>query len=425
MNILHTAQHQIVASSEKGVRLGSIAAARAGWGQPVSNTDLIAYYQAAGHDPTSIAPLFDQTGFEHGYYSPPDSHIYSDEVQEWHVQAGAHLARRVIAARGWDALDILIIASSTTTNWVPSAIQSRLAEDGIQIRQTQLYAQACNGALAGINDLIRTPHRRGQRAVVVGMESLTGLMCDLDDPTTMRTFGNGGGAVAFIVGEEIEHIVGRSVAEYDVAGVLRGPQVFQLPTTPSPDYDWYELAGTETADKFIASADGVFMSVPPSPDRLKLVMHGLSTLHFFAKRVPPLVYDVVQRYRAGYQASYGDLGVPFSHQPSRPVTTYVNQELARLLLEGDGVPIAEVRRVVKRLGADEVAAYLQARGLPVLSIPWVMNRTGFNNVSAGTSMVTLVQMIEDGTLQLEQATPVVGFGIGSVIQADVWRFMAG
>jgi 3-oxoacyl-[acyl-carrier-protein] synthase III len=82
------------------------------------------------------------------------------------------------------------------------------------------------------------------------------------------------------------------------------------------------------------------------------------------------------------------------------------------------------RRLGKRASNDEIAQELGIEHYAPVQIPWIMSRTGFNNISAGTSLVAMVTMIEEGLIKPKDVLPVFGYGIGSVIQADVWKFDA-
>ncbi len=412
--------------SEKLVRFGPIAVCRAGWGTPVDNERIIGHYVRLGMDEKQVREDVTRTGFKSGYYFPRTNQLLSEETQGGHALWAAGMAERVMQARGWDHIDIFVLASTSTCNYVPGRAADILRSRGYHVDHSMLYAQACNSALAAINDMCRTPELHGIRAVVVGMESLTGSMADFDDPITLRTFGNGGGAIAFIPGHEIQHINGRTQAEYDLQGVISGPLPFRL---PEPEDQialppWYEVVGERTVEKCVRSAEGVFMEPPHNPKE-KLLMHGKATLMYFAKRVPPLAVDVVVTYQNRFRAQYGPLTTPISHQPSHPVLIFINHELLRMGMEAVGVDRRDARQLSKRASAAERDSALKEMGItgfePV-QIPWLMDQTNFNNVSAGTSLITLVQMIENGMVRTHTATPVFGFGVGSVIQADIWRF---
>jgi 3-oxoacyl-[acyl-carrier-protein] synthase III len=419
-------QNGFAPGSEKLVRLGNIAVVQAGWGYQLDTDSILQQYRGNGYDIEKITESMLQTGFTHGYYYPLSRSTFDDETQAWHIKCAANLAERVARERNWDSIDILILGSSTTYRESLQGLVQELAQRGITVGEAQIYVQACNSALAGINDLCRMPEYHGKRAVVIGMESLTGGdVYDFERPNTIRIFGNGGGAVAFIPGVEIQHINGRTIAEYDYQGVITGPQACPVSTITDriEPPAWYETVGDYTDGKLVASKDGIFIEIPPSEDS-KLRMNGMSTLAYFAKRVPPLALDVVNTYYTEHAEQYGNLQNPLSHQPSLPVITFVNNDLMKAQLADVGIDTRNARKLARNGTLQEIRAAMAARGHdhdPV-QIPWVMEGTGFNNISAGTSVITLVKMIEESMIEPNVPLPVFGFGIGSVIQADIWRF---
>lgn len=411
--------------SEQLVRLGSMAICQAGWGEPLTNAQLISHYVGIGWDYDEVCEMILGTGFKQGYYFHPEVELLSDEIQERIAHYAAMLAARVARVRDWDKIDVLILGSSTSCNSVLPRTTEILAEQGISVEFAQFYTQACNGATAGINDLCRNPEMHGLHAVVIGMETLSCSRLDMDTPITCRTFGNGGGAIAFIPGVEIQHVTGRTVAEYDTQGVIIAPETVKIPPPDQriPPPAWYEIVGDVTPEKFAATDLGIFMEIPRTDDG-RLKMNGMATLAYFVRRVPPLAVDVVQTYKQHYQDQYGPLSTPFSHQPSLPVMTFVNQELIRLQLEAIGVDHRQARNMTRRMNADERAEYLKDNGFEEfdpIQIPWMMGDTGFNNTSAGTSLVAMINMIKEGLLKTGTTIPAFGFGIGSVIQADIWH----
>lgn len=413
--------------SEQLEKLGDIAVFRAGWGIPLRNEDILIFAQLRGHtDLVALSESLNATGFANGYYSPFTVNHRSAEVQRWHVIYATELTRRVMEARGWDSLDILILGTSTSDLSLLDNVRAELKAYGLNVDQIKLYVQACNSAIAGITDICRDEAYHGKRAVVVGFETLTGDATNQDDLNTVRIFGNGGGSIAFIPGQEIQHIVGRTVVEYDTEGVILSPQscpVYDIPDTDRrPLLPWYEIIGDATPQHFAVTDYGVMVQLPPSQSN-KLIMNGIATLAYFAKRIPPLATQVLQTYRTHFRQQYGELSTLFGHQPSLPVVTFINHDLVRLALEERGIDRRTARRMAKRQTPAEIADELGLRDFQPLQIPWVMDRAGFNNISAGTSLAALVTMFAENLIRPNHPLPVLGYGIGSVVQADVWQFV--
>ena len=200
-------------------------------------------------------------------------------------------------------------------------------------------------------------------------------------------------------------------------------------------------------------------------------MDGRRTYQYFASTpVASLIWEVMHTYQVEYAAHYGPLATTIGHQPSKPVVDGLNRALFQLVLEsheaipmamatamGTAIPTVTVTamatgmktgmataipmgsvmangnghglsrqelRALLRADVVERALHLRRLGVPALplSIPWVMDGTGINNVSSATSLVALEALagqraIRPGTVHL-----VVGLGIGASYQAHVIRF---
>ncbi len=409
-------------------RLGPLVAVRAGWGTIVDNPTLIRHYVAHGWDAEAAQLAIETTGFTHGYYFPPDNDIFSDETQAWHVSYVVQFVQLLCQARGWDGVDVLAVGSCSSRNTIHVEAQEQLYKLGVAVKSARLYGQACNAALSAMDDLLRDDSLRGARAVVIGLETLSGGRIEHENPTTIRIFANGGGGLAFVVGQEVDFVTGRSVVEYDTRGVVAGANVCELPP-PSQRIrppTWHEKQGPQTQDKLFGTPDGsLFLHLPHTDDHI-FRSDGMATAAYFARRMPPIVLDVYQHYQREFAARYGPLADhPFSHQPSRPVIDFLNTEVRRLWLAQQGLD-TKTARTLSRLAGVQRHHVLADMGLqlpPLPQIEWYMPQTGFNNTSAGTPMVILVQMMNAGLLHPNRPTPMFAFGVGSVIAASVWRFL--
>jgi hypothetical protein len=426
--------HAFAPGSLATARLGKIAVARAGWGHPVDNALLIRHFVAHGWDVDDASEQVFSTGFTSGYYYPLDNDIYDPDTQAWHTTYAANLAARVAAMRGWDTLDLLVISGCSMLNTIHHDVVRVLRERGVQVDTARLYAMACNAGMSAIDDILREaapgqPYH-GLRVVVVGMETFSGGRMDYDNPITVRTFANGGGAIAFIPGVEIEFIMGTTVVEFDQRGVVSGPYPCKLPPPAARRAApaWYTFADDDSRDRLYTTAAGdLYMQLPYSDDG-RLRSDGMATAGYFARRVPGVVMEMVTAYRAQFAATYGALApIAYSHQPSGPVIAFLMQELTRHNLLSQGIEKRRARKLA-RLTDSTLHDTLRAEGVTLPTIPridWFMPRTGFNNTPAGTGMIVLHQMIVDGTLAVGRPVAVYAFGVGSVISASVWRFCVG
>lgn len=409
-------------------RLGPIVAVRGGWGTPIDNPTMIQHYITHGYDPAAAQAAIETTGFTSGYYFPADNDVLSDETQAWHVDYVVQFVEMICAERGWDGIDILVVGSCSSRNTIHLDVQAVLCQRGIKVDSARLYGQACNAALSAMDDILRDDSLHGARVIAVGLETFSGGRIEHENPITIRTFSNGGGAVGFIAGEEIDFITGRSVVEFDRRGVVAGAEVCELPPAEQriAAPTWHEIVDDYTADKLFSTPNGdLFMQLPHTDDAV-LRSDGMATVAYFARRMPSILLDVYATYHNEFADEFGPLAAhTFSHQPSLPVIGFLNTEVVRTYLQSIGLPTKQARKL-SRLAPDARDHALTELGLTLPTLPsidWYMPRTGFNNCSAGTPMVILVQMMRDGLLQPGRPTGMFAFGVGSVIAASIWRFL--
>lgn len=419
-------------AKEKLSLLGKIPIMYASWGKPITYEALKKHYRGTPLWTEEVADMIEKVGFSGGFYYPWDFEPKSEQFQERQAHYAAELARQVMNVRHWEGADFLVVASVSCREDTSHKVAEILLREGIKIKKPLFYAQACNGTVAAISDLCRTKDLQGSRAVVVGIESLSGTMVDPKEIQLIATFGNGGGAIAFQPGVEIEHIVGRTIVEPDKQGVIKAPKIYQLPQNgelvPPAWYEFVDEGGNpidyeDTSDYFAVSEEGVFLALPES--KLRAKMDGLATFKFFAsrKRLPTLIADIQERYNAEFKDKYGKLGPAIFHPASQPVIIGVGRSYLELSLLGKGLDVKKAK-TLSRVSEEERASLLKEAGIEFseVRLPWLIKETGINNISAATSLVHTAEMIERGLLKSGVPTPVVSMGIGSVREVDVVIF---
>ena len=312
--------------------IGSIPVFRAAWGTPLP-TDAIAAALAHSGQQTEVVSTLREIGFLGGYHFPIDTDMDTQHVQDLHVGYISGLVETVMAARGWDSADALVICSHSIQQAVTGATASELARRGHPIERVYWYRLACNSTTAALADFARDPNYYGRRVVLVGLDTLSGTGTDITNPVTFATFGNAGGALAFIPGVEIELFTGRAVVEYDTVPFFLVPHAFNRPPASprcalSPNYT---LIGEETAQRFHATEQGLWLD---SPADTGLRMDGRRTYKYFASTpVASLIWEVMHTYQVEYAARYGPLATTIGHQPSKPVVDGLDRALFQLVLE--------------------------------------------------------------------------------------------
>ncbi len=345
-------------------------------------------------------------GFKNREFLSPSMSEYFERMG----LVGAGAARDVMQMKGWDGADVLVVASSSSNVQVPEIMIDELRKQGIVIDSFQMTSQACNSAASAVSDLGRHPDFSGRRAIVLGIESLSGSAVDQSDYVTRHVFGNAYGALCFVPGVDLVHISGvDTVIEQDRAGVIRAPHAFQVENkgdigTPMQPPPWYTVVGEIDPGFWHTTSRGNFINLPTAPN---LTMDGPLTYQYFSSRVPARELAALEQYYAQYYGkniagrNLGELGATVAHMPSFLVHS---------------AKCAFVERGKKKRQSESPSSYPDFQ---TPSSPWLMDRTGLNNSSAATLLVNMTHMAKENMILPGKPFLFEGYGAGSAISANV------
>ena len=274
-------------------QIGPISIYRGGWGVYVDSHAIAEAATQAGF-PVDLATTIEKLGFSGGYHFPVDSDTFSSRVQNLMTGYITRLVDKVMEVRGWDSVDALFVGTQTIFEEALDDVRAALHRKGKSVGPIYWYRMACNSATAALVDTLREPAFAGQRVAVVGLDTLSGNTTDSTDPVTFATFGNGGAAMAYVPGKEIEVLDGESVVEYDTDGFFHVPYIINRPPKARPralPAD-YRVLGEETQRRFHATENGLFLDL-----RMKPSMDGRGTFRYFVHRCDGLLWNVIDDYR--------------------------------------------------------------------------------------------------------------------------------
>lgn len=398
-NIIRFPELNGLLKNEKVEKIGQVPVVTANWGDFLSAGDFITNNRRKGLITGIEEEMIHDSGFTGGWRSPHDYDVYSDEGQLRQAALGAALAKRAILEHGWDGADVLALASVSSRIDTPEVTAGMLLQENIGINSTLFYGFACAGGTAAMCDLSRMSELMGKRVVVVALETLSGLQFDPKDIGTSWTFGNGGAAIAFQPGVDIIHRAGKTWVEKDDKMIrMPYPPIYSIPPESLPQESWppwYTLVGEETAANFCFFRGGVVINQFTDEKQPRTGMSGIKTFKFFVGRFPE---RIVQFFRDNH---FDEMNPAIIHQPSKPVLLGVQNKVYKII---------------------EALRLQQGVTISIPEMPWLMDETEVNNVSAATAFFQMSQLIREGRLQLGIPTPVIGFGIGSVMHVDVVKF---
>lgn len=404
------------------IRIGKMEFGRASWGRRVSNDEILEAYSRYGLYNDELSKSIKALGFSGGYRISPEVDGYKEEFQNLHAYYISSLVHELVRKRGWESLDVLAVASSTCANWVPERAKEMLKGKGISVGKAILYAQACNGTIAAISDINYDENYKKARCGVVGIDTLSTL-ADPRNPITYCTFGNGIAGCVFTAHEDFKIKYLHTLIDYSPEGPIRGMIPYTLPQNEEglkEVYWWYEFENEISREHFAQTPMGdTILDVPRSSNGF-IVMDGLRTFTYFVEKVPDVALKVWDWYIQNYSNRRGNFRGIQAHQPSAEVTKGLNKMFAvKYLMSHLKMQRGEAFRLSKDLG--QLGGILKQRGVEYPEIPrvdWVMDKTGFNNISAGTALVALMEKAKRGE-NLFGDHFLLGFGIGSAITASI------
>ncbi len=129
---------------------------------------------------------------------------------------------------------------------------------------------------------------------LLALITLSGNTTDSTDPVTFATFGNGGAAMAYVPGKEIEVLDGETVVEYDTDGFFHVPYIINRPPGAARFLPAdYRVFGEETQRRFHATENGLFLEIPEDE---AFRMDGRGTFRYFTSTgVTSLLWNVIER----------------------------------------------------------------------------------------------------------------------------------
>jgi len=383
------------------VTLGETALTYGTWGHSLTTEDLIKGFSAAGLLTKEREKTLRQTGFLNGHYYPFDADTLGEPLQEYQAHYAAALAGMVARARGWEELDYLVIASASSLPSITERASQILINEGINAQTVVFYGQACAGAVSALTDLCQLYPSGGKRAVVVGIESLTGNMLKPENPQVVRTFGNGGSAIAFQPGKDIDYLLGTKEVVPDTKGITLPYQMTPddlvsnngfTPEETSKISTYYRLK-EGAKDIFSVSGPGAMVVIAQS-ETPYAEMNGGATFKFFARNMNRVMDKTLAEYA---QRGEGLQPTVLYHPASLPVIRGLDRKLKKICQEHN----------------------LTLSSLPEL---WRMDRAGINNISAGSSFVQWAELTRDGLIEPNRPILVLSMGVGAVLEASILAF---
>lgn len=369
-------------SKKEIVKVGDeFSIAYGAWGNKVTNENLFKRFPdddqnlinftriVTRHQPEKPSPFLENRG----------------KIGQEMVDAGLKIVRETLATNGWKKADHLVLASSTPPD-KKGLWGSKIAEE-IGAKDVKFSYLACDGAIAGLLDVLKTKSLADKRVVILAVEAL-GYLANPEKIADLTIFGNGGAAMAFRP-RSIQLLNGKTVIIPDQKGVIRSPKTYTLPNKEDRIKipDWYEIR-ENGEEVFAYSKKGAFLALPEplGEEQSYMQMNGTDTAIYFKRLVPSIQVEVLKEYYSEFGRD-NLINLSISHQPSGVIKKHTTKRLAALL-EQEGLP-------------------------PIEKSPWVMDEVGMGNVSSATTLIALAELIK--MISKDEVFNITSYGIGSAI----------
>ncbi len=202
------------------------------WGECLDNSALPGIVEHILGHPLDSGPLnVGDFGFFYRHHVPDLSHAEHEEVE---LQAGTRFIIEACHAAGWEPGEVDAVLIGITTPVVPDYVEQIAARAGIPERSLKVSVhKACDGSVAALNLALNpalpgsllhhnlAQELQGKKVLVGGIEGLSRVMHETQDPQALQLFGNGAGIFGLIPGETMRFIAGESQEVYDTEGLLQ------------------------------------------------------------------------------------------------------------------------------------------------------------------------------------------------------------
>jgi 3-oxoacyl-[acyl-carrier-protein] synthase III len=364
--------------SNPGVGLGG---AYGTWGACCDNNALRATVEGIlGHSLESGPLNVGDFGFYYRHHVPK---LSASEHEEVELQAGTRFVTEACHASGWEPGELDAVLIGVTTPVVPDYLERIAARAGVPERSLKVSVhKACDGSVAALNLALNpslpagahgnlAQELEGKKVLVGGIEGLSRVMHQTQDPQALQLFGNGAGLFGLVPGETMRFIAGESQEVYDTEGLL------QVRMT----YPHSRSALLEIQETGAHSLRFAGLQHEPEAGAGPVVMAGpMGMVKLFVRNGVGAVRTVYGSYR---------------------------DRMGRLGMPGKDIAVAFVHHANLKINQLK-AKQLQKEGVSI-PMPWLLN--DFGNVSAASTMIAFLRKLRD--LRTGDHVMFDGFGAGT------------
>lgn len=367
----------------------------AGWGKHLKTPEMLTQWsnQISNVDRDVITNY----GFSGGWFWEEDYVLASERARELNIRHATALTETLMRLRGWDEATLFFTSVSSPPDILPE-VKARLLKKGLKIKGDPIYyGLACDGGGGEMLDALGRPELAGEKTVFIATETLSGDSTPRKNIRMSTLFGNGGGGTAFVVGEEVKLVDPSlliAMVKKDEDGLIKLPRAYEVAnfkkerTNPPP---WYEV-DENAKDTFLFGKNLVLNAMPTQEGELARYssLDERRTGVVFRKLAVEVAKKILTKFYELFPDKKLNLGI--FHQPNHTIALNAVGKLEETF--GDRCP----------------------------SIPWLMEETGFNNISSATIFIALTQAVKKGLIKNGESVLLETYGEGLSGHAGVVKF---
>lgn len=375
------------------IKFGNISIIRAGFGRHITTQDMLSQWVKKDELTDNDRAKIGGYGFSGGYYYNDNFIPNSEYAIRGNVERIAKVATGLMQMRAWKEANLVLSSVTVHPNILPPIVEL-LRKSDLKIKNYVHYGLACDGGGGSMLDCLGQKESDGP-TVFIATETLSGQPVPRSKIKMSTLFGNGIAGIAAILGNEIKLVdlkLLKAEVKRDEYGVIKVPQAYQI-----TDFEkeriapplWYDIH-PNAKESFLFGKNVVLNTMTTQlGDMTKFAdMDEDRTGIEFKNLILKVAGGVLDRFEDLFPHEQIKFGL--FHQPSKVIALNVAKRLAKLH--------------------------------PGLEIPWLMENTGFNNISSATFFIAMLEAVKNGLINPDSPILIGTFGIGVSAHAGVVKF---
>ncbi|HCS78241.1 TPA: hypothetical protein DIV55_00690, partial [Patescibacteria group bacterium] len=156
------------------VKFGDMRLLLTTWGDLITVYEYENILEYRGQLTQNNLEMIENSGFTHNYRWPDHVDLFSEEMQNRHIQFAVAMSKQLMKARDWKGVTFLDIGSLTSWPNIAEETAKRLRKDGYGVEETESNNFACFEGFDSIVRRAKDPNYYDTQGLTLVVESLSG-----------------------------------------------------------------------------------------------------------------------------------------------------------------------------------------------------------------------------------------------------------